>query len=148
LITDKTDKINKIIMKKIDSILIKGFYLTNFILIIFYLYPGSIFGYFLYNDFSIQPQVARGFLIFDFLIFSNHFYVFIILSTIGILAYRNTNKVDFLINYLFLLSIILEFFHIFIFNREFEFSDLFGNIMGVIVVIIVYKIKKKYEKNG
>jgi hypothetical protein len=139
LITDKTDKINKIIMKKIDNILIMGFHLVNFIFIIFYLYPGSIFGYFLYNNLSIQPQLTR-----DFFISSNHFYVFIILSTIGILAYHNTKKINFLIKYLFLSSIFLEFFHIIIPNRGFQWSDLFGNIFGVIIVIIIYKIKDKY----
>jgi VanZ family protein len=127
-------------MKNINNTLIKSFHCVNLILIIFYLYPGSIFGYVLYNDTSIQPQITR-----DFLISSNHFYVFIILSTVGILAYHNTKKIDFLINYLFLLSIVLEFFHMFIPNRGFELSDLFGNIMGVVVVFIVYKIKKKYE---
>ncbi len=126
-------------MKKIDNILIMGFHLVNFIFIIFYLYPGSIFGYFLYNNPSIQPQLTR-----DFFISSNHFYVFIILSTIGILAYHNTKKINFLIKYLFLSSIFLEFFHIIIPNRGFQWSDLFGNIFGVIIVIIIYKIKDKY----
>jgi VanZ family protein len=140
LITDKTDKINKIIMKNINSILTKSFHCANLVLIIFYLYPGSIFGYVMYNNTSIQPQITR-----DFLISSNHFYVFIVLSTIGILAYYNSRKIDFLINYLFLLSIILEFFHMFIPNRGFELRDLFGNIIGVTVVVVVYKIKKKYE---
>ena len=116
-----------------------GFYLANFILIIFYLYPGSIFGCFLYNDCNIQPQITR-----DFIISSNHFYAFTILSTLGILAYKNTKKMKFLISYLFLLSIILELFHFIIPNREFEISDLFGNILGVIFVIIIYKIKDKY----
>ncbi len=126
-------------MKKIDNILIMGFHFVNFIFIIFYLYPGSIFGYFLYNNLSIQPQLTR-----DFFISSNHFYVFIILSTIGILAYHNTKKINFLIKYLFLSSIFLEFFHIIIPNRGFQWSDLFGNIFGVIIVIIIYKIKDKY----
>ena len=126
-------------MKKIDNILIMGFHLVNFIFIIFYLYPGSIFGYFLYNNPFIQPQLTR-----DFFISSNHFYVFIILSTIGILAYHNTKKINFLIKYLFLSSIFLEFFHIIIPNRGFQWSDLFGNIFGVIIVIIIYKIKDKY----
>ena len=139
MITDKNDKINKIIMKKIDNILIVGFHFVNSIFIIFYLYPGSIFGYFLYNNPSIQPQLTR-----DFFISSNHFYVFIILSTIGILAYHNTKKINFLIKYLFLSSIFLEFFHIIIPNRGFQWSDLFGNIFGVIIVIIIYKIKDKY----
>jgi Ca2+/Na+ antiporter len=116
-----------------------GFYLANFILIIFYLYPGSIFGCFLYNDCNIQPQITR-----DFIISSNHFYAFTILSTLGILAYKNTKKMKFLISYLFLLSIVLELFHFIIPNREFEISDLFGNILGVIFVIIIYKVKDKY----
>ena len=132
-------------MKKINNILIKGFHFINLILIIFYLFPGSILGYFLYGNFSTQPQITRDFSISEILISSNHFYVFIFLSIVGISAYNNTNKTKFLINYLFLLSIILEFFHIFIPNRGFEFSDLFGNIIGVVVVIIFYKIIKKYE---
>ena len=128
-------------MKKINNILIKCFHFANLILIIFYLYPGSIFGYVLYNNPSIQPQITR-----DFLISSNHFYVFIVLSTIGILAYRNTKKINFLIKYLFLLSIFLELLHVIIPKRGFEWSDLFGNILGVVVVIIIYKVKGKHEQ--
>ena len=125
-------------MKRINSILIKSFHCVNLILIVFYLYPGSIFGYFMYNNSSIQPQITR-----DFLISSNHFYIFVFLSIIGILAYRNSKKINFLIIYLFTVSTILEFFHILIPNRSFELRDLFGNIVGVIVVVIVYKIKQK-----
>jgi hypothetical protein len=33
----------------------------------------------------------------------------------------------------------------FIPNRSFEVSDLFGNIMGVVVVFVFYKIQQKYE---
>ena len=127
-------------MKRINNILIKSFHCVNLILIVFYLYPGSIFGYFMYNNSSIQPQITR-----DFLISSNHFYIFVFLSTIGTLAYRNSKKINFLIIYLLVVSTMLEFFHILIPNRSFELRDLFGNIVGVIVVVIVYKIKKKYE---
>ena len=117
-----------------------GFHCANLILITFYLFPGSILGYVLYNDISIQPQITK-----NFLISSNHFYAFIVLSTIGALAYHNTKSINFLINYLFLLSFTLEFFHLFIPNRSFEVRDLFGNIVGVVVVIVIYKIKQKYE---
>ena len=122
-----------------SKILILGFHTINFTLIIFYLYPGSLLGFFLYNDRSIQPQITR-----DFLISSNHFYVFIILSISGIIAYNKTTRINVLITYLFLLSIILEFFHIIIPNRNFELSDLFGNFLGVVLVIIFYKIKNRY----
>ena len=122
-----------------SKILILGFHTINLILIIFYLYPGSLLGFFLYNDISIQPQITR-----DFLISSNHFYVFIILSISGIIAYNKTTRINVLITYLFLLSIILEFFHIIIPNRNFELSDLFGNFLGVVLIIIFYKIKNRY----
>ena len=114
------------------------YYLSLIVLLVLYLYPGSIIGYFLHNNSSIQPQITR-----DFLISSNHFYVFIFLSVIGILAYKNSKKINFLIKYLFLISVMLEFFHIYVPNRSFELSDLFGNIVGVIVVVVVYKIKQK-----
>ena len=122
-----------------SKILILGFHTINLILIIFYLYPGSLIGFFLYNDSSIQPQITR-----DFLISSNHFYVFIFLSISGIIAYNKTNRINVLITYLFLLSIILEFFHIIIPNRNFELSDLFGNFLGVVLVVTFYKIKHRY----
>ena len=121
------------------KILILGFHTINLILIIFYLYPGSLLGFFLYNDSSIQPQITR-----DFLISSNHFYVFVILSISGIIAYNKTTRINVLITYLFLLSIILEFFHIIIPNRNFELSDLFGNFLGVVLIIFFYKIKNNY----
>ena len=144
MITDKTDKINKIIVKYIKKLLILGFHSTNLILIIFYLYPGNIFGCYLYNDCYIELQITRDFIITsDYLISSNHVYAFIILSLLGVLTYPGSNKFKFLIIYLFSLSFILELFHLIIPNRGFEWSDLFGNILGVIFVIIIYKVKNR-----
>ena len=122
-----------------SKILILGFHTINLTLIIFYLYPGSLLGFFLYNDSSIQPQITR-----DFLISSNHFYVFIVLSIVGVITYNKTTRINVLITYLFLLSIILEFFHIIIPNRNFEPSDLFGNFLAVVLVVTFYKIKNRY----
>ena len=126
-------------MKYIKKLFIPAFHTANLILIIFYLYPGSIFGYFLYGDSSVQPQFTR-----NFIISSNHLYIFIILSALGIIAYQGTRKIKIVTIYLFLSSIILELTHIFIPVRGFEWADLFGNIAGVIFVIIIYKIKSKY----
>ena len=126
-------------MKYIKKLLIPSFHIANLILIIFYLYPGSIFGYLLYGDNSIQPQITR-----DFIISSNHVYVFIVLSALGVIAYQDTIKIKIVIIYLFLSSIVLELAHTVIPVRAFEWTDLFGNIVGVIFVIIIYKIKSKY----
>tara|TARA_B100000780_G_scaffold237099_1_gene178077 strand:+ start:27 stop:449 length:423 start_codon:yes stop_codon:yes gene_type:complete len=139
LITDKNAKINKIILKNMKKILPLGFHAINLTLIIFYLYPGSLLGLLFYNDSSIQPQITK-----DFLISSNHFYAFIILSIAGVVAYNKSKKIDILIKYLFLLSILLEFFHFIIPNRNFELVDLFGNFLGIILVITFYKIKNRY----
>ena len=128
-------------MKKIKNFFKIGFYTLNIILIILYLFPGSILGWFLYNDHLIQPQITR-----DFIISSNHVYAFALLTSLGVFSFHNTKKINFLIFYLFLLSIILELFHTIIPNRGFEMSDLIGNIVGVILVILIYKIVIRYVK--
>ena len=128
-------------MKKLKLFFKTGFYFANIVLMIFYLYPGSILGCFLYNDCYIQPQITQ-----DFIVSANHVYAFILLTSLGLFAFHNTKKINFLIFYLFLLSIILELFHIIIPNRGFEMSDLFGNIVGVILVILIYKIVIRYAK--
>ena len=135
-------------MKIINKLLITGFYIANLVLIVFYLYPGSILGCYLYNDCYIEPQITVNFVISsNYSISSNHFYAFIVLSTLGVFAYRNTKKIKFLVKYLFLLSIILELLHIPIPIRTFEWGDLFGNILGITLVLIIYKIKDKYVQN-
>jgi hypothetical protein len=126
-------------MKYIKKFLIPAFHTANLILIIFYLYPGSILGHLLYSDSSIQPQLTK-----DFIISSNHLYAFVVLSALGIIAYQDIRKIKILIIYLFLLSIVLELTHIVIPVRAFEWADLFGNIAGVIFVIIIYKVKNRY----
>ena len=116
------------------------FYLSNLILIVLYLFPGSLLGCFLYRDCILQPQLTP-----DFLVSTNHLYAFCLLSIIGLFTYSNSDKLNFLNIYLVLLSIILEILHIFIPVRSFEFSDLFGNLIGVIIVIIIFYFYKKNE---
>ena len=126
-------------MKKLKLFFKTGFYFANIVLMIFYLYPGSILGWFLYDDFSIQPQITR-----DFIVSANHVYAFILLTSLGVFSFHNTKKINFLIFYLFLLSIILELFHIIIPVRAFEVGDLFGNIVGVILVVFIYKVVTRH----
>ena len=135
-------------MKIINKLLINVFYIVNLVLIVLYLYPGSLLGCFLYNDCNIDSQITANFVISsNYSISSNHFYAFVVLTTLGILAYRNTKKIRFLVKYIFLLSIILELLHIPIPIRTFEWGDLFGNILGITLVLIIYKIKDKYVQN-
>ena len=129
-------------MKIINKISFLLFYIANLTLIIFYLYPGSILGCFLYNDCLIQPQIITNPI--TSIISFNHLFGFILISTLGIFAYRNSKKIKFLITYLFLISIVLELLHIIIPVRTFEWTDLIGNILGVTLILIIYKIRDKY----
>ena len=132
-------------MKNLNKIFIPVFYMTNLVLIILYLFPSSLLGCLFYNDCTLQPKITNNIIITsNFFISSNHLYAFIFLSVLGFFAYRNTKKIKFLIIYLFSLSIILELFHIIIPIRTFEWEDLIGNILGVMLAIIAYKIKDKY----
>ena len=116
------------------------FYLCNLILVILYLFPGSLLGWFLYNDLSLQPQITP-----DFIISTNHLYAYIVLSVIGFLTFRKNNQFNILSIYLIFLSIVLEVLQYFVPNRSFEFSDLFGNLAGVIIAIIIFYFFKKNE---
>ena len=120
------------------------FYIANIVLISLYIFPGSILGWILYNNADLQPQITS-----DFIVSSNHVYAFMLLSTLGYIAYKKEN-LNLIFIYLFSISILLEILHIFIPNRGFEFSDLFGNIIGVLLLYLYYQINKRitFSKNG
>ena len=109
-------------------------------MIFLYLYPGSLLGQIFYGSKKIQPQITP-----DFIISSNHFYVFIVVSIIGYFTFKKTNQIKILIIYLIILSVALELSHLMITERTFQWSDLFGNLFGVIVVILIRNLISKYE---
>ncbi len=112
------------------------FKISNFIIVILYLYPGSILGWIIYGNLKLQPKLTGDFLSLS----SNHFYTFLILSFIAVLSYsNNSKKLNYMFLYLFSISIILELAHIVIPNRSYQFEDLIGNITGVIVSYILIK---------
>ena len=116
------------------------FYLCNLIIIFLYLFPGSILGWFLYKDLNLQPQITS-----DFIVSTNHLYTYMVLSVIGFLTFRKNNQFNILSMYLIFLSIVLEVLQYFVPNRSFEFPDLFGNLAGVIIAIIIFYFFKKNE---
>ena len=117
------------------------FNIINTITIILYLYPGSILGFLIYGEFHKQPQITQDFL----LISSNHVYAFFMLSFIGLIAYYKSKKI-LILNYLILSSIILEVLHLVIPNRSFQYQDLFGNIVGVLMSIFLLSIFNFWRK--
>ena len=123
-------------MRKIKKYLDLFFKISNFTIIILYLYPGSILGWIVYGNIKTQPQLTGDFLSLS----SNHFYTFLILSFTAVLSYSNNRKkLNYIFLYLFFISIILELAHLLIPNRSFQFEDLIGNITGVIISYILIK---------
>ena len=115
------------------------FYFINFFLIFLYLFPGSLLGWFFLGDKKIQPQITP-----DFIVSSNHFYVFALISLVGFLSFIKLEHKKYLMIYLIILSIFLEILHLVIPERSFQWSDLFGNLLGVIVVIFINNLINKY----
>jgi len=142
----KMNNNSKFRSKKIINFVKFIFRISNIILIIFYLYPGSILGCFIYNDCRIQPQLTGDFV--NNMISSNHVYVFIVISILGFIGYSKKTTFKYIITYLFFLSAFLELMHIVIPERGFEIKDLTGNIVGVVISLIIFLIIKPRKKNG
>jgi|TARA_B100001996_G_scaffold189893_1_gene145239 hypothetical protein len=117
------------------------FNIINTITIILYVYPGSILGFLIYGEFHKQPQITQDFLSIS----SNHVYAFLLLSSVGLIAYYESNKI-LILNYLILSSIILEILHLLIPNRSFQYGDLFGNVVGVLMSILLFSIFNFWRK--
>ena len=110
------------------------FHIFNTLFLVLYLYPGSILGYIIYDNLNKQPQITV-----DLLVSSNHVYTFFLLSFLGFLSFYKNLKKNIII-YLFFISIFLEISHLIIPNRGFQFEDLFGNIIGIILSIVIFNI--------
>ena len=116
------------------------FYILNLSLIILYVFPGSLLGCIFLKDCKIQPQITS-----DFIISSNHFYSFGVLTIVSIFTYIGSKKLNLTFYYLIFLSVILEILHLIIPERSFQWPDLFGNLLGVVVVIFFNNLNEKYE---
>ena len=116
------------------------FYLINLTLIILYLFPGSLLGCIFFDNCKVQPQITS-----DFIISTNHFYAFSFISILGYLTYFKSKKLKLVVYYLIFIAIVLEVLHTIIPERGFQFSDLFGNLLGVLIVLLINFIIKKNE---
>ena len=72
------------------------FYIANIVLITLYVFPGSILGWFFFDNAAKQPQITS-----DFIVSSNHVYAFMVLSFLGYISFEK-QKLIFLFIYLFL----------------------------------------------
>ena len=118
------------------------FYFSFIILLILYLFPGSLIGYLLYGNFGKQPDFISNPIGTSI----NHLVFFFYLSILGFIFRSNQRKFINSFSFLFLISIILELLHYFIPNRAFELRDLYANGFGVILAYLMLKIFKKIRE--
>ena len=123
-------------------ILVSIFHISILFLIIISLWPGSLLGYLLYSDWSLQPNLIQN----PFGTTINHFIYYAYASLLGFFLYRENENFKKLVYGLFFLSISLELVHFIIPNRTFQLEDLIGNIFGVIVAYFVIKIYLFFNK--
>ena len=112
-------------------------------LLILYLFPGSLIGYFLYGDFSQQPDMIPNPMGTSI----NHALAFFYLSILGLMSYMRGAGFNQTIIFLIVLSLLLELSHLIIPNRSFQSLDLFANLLGTLLAIVIIFFYKRL-KNG
>ena len=115
------------------------YYLSLIVLLILYLFPGSLIGFLLYSDLGKQPDFISNPIGTSI----NHMIFFFYLSILGFIICIKDKKLIFSFTFLFCASILFELFHLIIPNRAFELNDLFANIFGVILAFFIFNLMKK-----
>ena len=110
-------------------------------LLILYLFPGSLIGYFLYGDLGKQPDMIPNPMGTSI----NHTLAFFYLTIIGLISYLNQTSFYKILIFLVTLSLFLELSHLFIPNRSFQSLDLFANLLGTIFAIVIIFLYKKFK---
>ena len=118
------------------------YYFSLIVLLILYLFPGSLIGYLFYGDFGTQPDLIPNPIGTSI----NHALAFLYLSILGSISYMRDKRFNQNMIFLISLSIILELSHYFTPNRSFEFLDLFANLIGTLIAIFIIITYKKYKK--
>ena len=129
----------KLIMKNtILKLLEYVYYFSLIILLILYLYPGSLVGYFLYGNLEQQPNLIPNPIGTSI----NHFIFFSYITILALIVRSKAINIFTDYKFILLISFILEIFHFIIPNRAFEFYDLTANVLGVLIIIFLERLRK------
>ena len=109
------------------------YYFSLLVLLILYLFPGSLIGYFLYGNLGQQPNLITNPIGTSI----NHLIFFSYISTLAIIVRLRIKNI--FTNYIVILflSCVLEILHLIVPNRAFELNDLIANIAGVVLVLLI-----------
>jgi hypothetical protein len=109
------------------------YYFSLLILLILYLFPGSLIGYFLYGNLGQQPNLIANPIGTSI----NHLVFFSYITVLAIIVRARVKNI--FTNYLVIvfISCLLEILHLIVPNRAFEFNDLLANFTGVVIILLI-----------
>ena len=117
------------------------YYFSVLGLLILYLLPGSLIGYFLYGDLGRQPDLISNPLGTSI----NHALAFLYLTILGLISYLNETNFKKVLIFLISLSLFSELSHLVISNRSFQYLDIFGNLLGTLIAIVIIFLYKRFK---
>ena len=122
--------------------IIRYFYYFSLLgLLILYLFPGSLIGYFLYSDLGKQPDIIPNPLGTSI----NHALAFLYLTILGLISYLNQTSFTKVLIFLIGLSLLSELSHLIIPNRSFQYLDILANLLGTLMAIVIIFLYKKFK---
>ncbi len=117
------------------------YYFSLLGLLILYLFPGSLIGYFLYSDLGKQPDIIPNPLGTSI----NHALAFLYLTILGLISYLNQTSFTKVLIFLIGLSLLSELSHLIIPNRSFQYLDILANLLGTLMAIVIIFLYKKFK---
>ena len=114
------------------------YYFSLLILLILYLFPGSLIGYLLYGNLGQQPNLIANPIGTSI----NHLIFFSYITILAIAVRLKVKNIFTSYRVILFISCVLEIFHLIIPNRAFELYDLIANIFGVLIILLIYSFIK------
>ena len=114
------------------------YYFSLVILLILYLFPGSLIGYLLYGNLGQQPNLIHNPIGASI----NHLIYFSFITVLLVIIRPKVNNIFTNYKIILLVSFVLEILHFIIPNRAFEFYDLIANMLGVLIIIFFKRFMK------
>ena len=118
------------------------YYFSLLVLLILYLFPGSLIGYILYGNLGQQPNFIDNPIGTSI----NHLIFFSYITALAIIIKSRVRNIFASYKFILAISFALEILHFIVPNRAFELYDLIANIAGVVIILLIYSFIKS-QKN-
>ena len=109
------------------------YYFSLLVLLILYLFPGSLIGYLLYGNLGQQPNLISNPVGTSI----NHLIFFSYITVLAIIVRVRVKNIFTSYLVIILISCVLEIFHLIVPNRAFELYDLIANFSGVVIILLI-----------